>query len=112
MKTVSIDGAVIRDKESFHDTFAAAFGFPGSYGRNMDAWVDCMSSLDDPQAPMSTVTVQPGEVLVIAVENAGDLKARCPDLWNEFLESAAFVNWRRTEHGQPAILAVAAQLYD
>jgi RNAse (barnase) inhibitor barstar len=108
MKTVSLDGAAIRDQASFHDTFGAAFGFPAFYGRNMDAWVDCMSSLDDPDAHLSSVTVQPGEVVVIEIRNASDFKAQAQDLWTDFLESCAFVNWRRMERGQPALLAVAA----
>lgn len=74
----------------------------------MDAWIDCMSRLDDPSDGLSEVTVQPGEVLVLAFENADDFKVRCPDLWRNLLECAAFVNWRRLEHGHPAVLAISA----
>ncbi|MDZ4753789.1 MAG: barstar family protein [Phycisphaerae bacterium] len=31
-------------------TFAETFGFPGFYGRNMNAWNDCMTFLDGPDA--------------------------------------------------------------
>lgn len=48
---VRIDARRIVDLDSFHDVFAEAFGFFGGYGRNMDAWIDCMSSLDDPDDP-------------------------------------------------------------
>ena len=74
----------------------------------MNAWIDCMGYVDDPSAGMSTVSVQPGEVLVLHIENAGDLKRRCPDLWMTFLECAAFVNWRRVEEGEAALLSVSA----
>ena len=38
MKRIHIDTARIKDWDSFHNVFAEAFGFPGFYGRNMDAW--------------------------------------------------------------------------
>jgi len=108
MKTVSIDASAIDGTYSFHEAFASALGFPSWYGRNMDAWIDCMSSLDEPADGLSQVKVQPGEVLVVAVQGAAELKSRCPKLWGELLEAAAFTNWRRLEVGQPAILTIAA----
>ena len=53
MVLVRIDTTKIRDWASFHDVFTEIFGFPDFYCRNMDAWVDCMTSLDDPAAGMS-----------------------------------------------------------
>ena len=74
----------------------------------MDAWIDCMSSLDDPTDGLSQTKLEPGEVLVLVVQNAGDLKSRCPDLWRDLLECAAFVNWRRMERGQPVVVTISA----
>jgi hypothetical protein len=108
MKTVVVDGAAVADARSFHNVFAEAFGFPGFYGNNMDAWIDCMSYLDDPKAGMTNTHVAPGEILTIAVNNATQFKSQCPAVWLAFLECAAFVNWRRVEKGEPAVLAVSA----
>ena len=108
MKTVLIDGAAIKDEASFHHVFKEAFGFPVFYGCNFSAWVDCMSYLDEPEAGMSSVSVPTGEVLAIAVENAKAFKKSCPDVWLAFLECAAFVNWRRVEQGDAALLSVSA----
>ena len=108
MKTVLIDARAIDGEVSFHQAFASALGFPSWYGRNMDAWTDCMSGLDDPSDGLSEVKVEPGEVLVLALENAGSFKSRCPGLWFQLLEGVAFVNWRRMERGQSAVLAVSA----
>lgn len=74
----------------------------------MDAWIDCMSSLDDASDGLSEVTVSSGEVLVLTLENAGDFKLRCPELWQELLECVAFVNWRRMKQGQAAVLTISA----
>ncbi|WP_206361205.1 barstar family protein, partial [Pseudomonas viridiflava] len=37
------DANLISDWQTFHNVFAEQFGFPVFYGRNMDAWVDCLS---------------------------------------------------------------------
>jgi hypothetical protein len=50
---VRIDATSIRDWNSFHAVFKQAMGFPDFYGANMDAWIDCMSYLDDPAAGMT-----------------------------------------------------------
>lgn len=108
MKTVVVDGAAITDEASFHEVFLKAFGFPAFYGRNMNAWIDCMGYLDEEAAGMSSVHVQAGEILVIAIENATIFKQRSPDVWLALFESVAFVNWRRVEHKEPALLAISA----
>lgn len=105
--TVRIDGARIIDEASFHAVFAKAMGFPSFYGKNMNAWVDCMTCVDDPTAGMSRVVVAPGAVLTLIVDDASAMKARCPDVHEALLECAAFVNWRRIEGGGKAVLALA-----
>jgi RNAse (barnase) inhibitor barstar len=104
---IQIDGDNITDWDSFHSVFSKAFGFPDFYGRNMNAWNDCMTYLDDPDAGMSTVHVEPGEILVLQINNAPGLKKRCPEQFAAIVECSAFVNWRRIEKGEPTILALS-----
>ena len=106
-KNVRIDGSKITDWDSFHDYFSATFGFPGFYGRNMDAWNDCMTSLDAPDEGMSSVHVAPGDVLVLCVSGAGELMQRCPEIYDALVECSAFVNYRRIEAGDQAVLALS-----
>ena len=108
MKTVTLDGAAMKNENSFHAEFQRVLGFPQFYGSNMNAWVDCMGYLDDPSAGMSTIWVEPGEVLILQIESAADFKHSAPSLWQAFLECAAFVNWRRVERGEEPILCVSA----
>ena len=54
-----VDGSRIHDWASFNRTFA----FPDFYGRNMDAWIDCMSSLDEPSAQLTGIHCERGKVL-------------------------------------------------
>ena len=107
MKIVRIDANRITDGESFHHVFAETFGFPDFYGRNMDAWIDCLSDLDEPSTAMTTVHIPSGEVLVLHLDNAQDFARRCPDLYTDLVECAAFVNYRRIEAGQSAVLALS-----
>jgi hypothetical protein len=107
MTLVRLDTRRIRDWKTFHDVFAEAFGFLDFYGRNMDAWIDCMTYLDDPAAGMSKVHAPPEGVLVLALEHMDDFGQRCPEQYAAVVEGAAFVNWRRIERGDSAVLALA-----
>jgi RNAse (barnase) inhibitor barstar len=82
MRRVTIDAARITDRGSFHDAFSVAFAFPGYYGRNMDAWIDCMS---DEIA---------GNIILLDVTHAESFKTRLPDLFDALVKCSAFVNQR------------------
>ncbi|QBF27224.1 hypothetical protein EXN22_16580 [Pseudomonas tructae] len=104
---VHIDANLITDWQTFHSVFAETFGFPKFYGLNMNAWVDCLSYLDDPSAEMSTVHVQPGQTLALVIDNAQSFKHRCPEQFEALVECAAFVNWRVVVAGGAPLLALA-----
>jgi hypothetical protein len=104
---VLVDCTKIRDWQPFHDEFAVVFGFPDFYGRNMDAWIDCMTSLDEPNHGMTRIHAVKGNVLTIQLENVAPFREQHPDLYAAIIESAAFVNWRRIEGGEPAVLAIS-----
>lgn len=107
MKLVRLDSSQIRDWDTFHDVFARTFGFPEFYGRNLDAWIDCMTCLDDIDAGMTSICVPPGKVVCLQIEGVGDLSKRCPEQYTAIIECSAFVNWRRIEGGHPAVLALS-----
>ena len=107
MKKIHIDTDRIRDWDSFHDLFQELFGFPDFYGRNMDAWIDCMTSLDTPEDGMTSIHVNPGEVLVLDLSDPKGLKQRCPEIYDAIVECSAFVNYRQIDTVQPAIIALS-----
>ena len=104
---VSIDCSAIRDWDSFHDQFVAAFGFPDFYGRNMNAWIDCMTSLDMPDDGMTSIHAAQGNVITLQLENVGKFRELHPEIYAALIECSAFVNWRRLEVGEPAVLAIS-----
>jgi RNAse (barnase) inhibitor barstar len=93
----------ITDWQSFHSVFAETMGFPDFYGRNMDAWIDCMTGLDE---SMTRFNVLPGRPFHLEIADAADFQRRLPEIFQAFIECTAFVNWRRVELGDPAILAL------
>ncbi len=104
---VRIDARRIKGWDSFHDVFAEAMGFPDFYGRNMNAWIDCMTSLDEPDDGMTSVHPPKGGMLTLHMDHIGDLANRCPDIYDAIIECAAFVNYRRIEVGEEPVLAIS-----
>jgi RNAse (barnase) inhibitor barstar len=107
VKIIHIDCEKIRDWASFHKVFADELGFPDYYGRNMDAWIDCMTYLDEPESGMTRVSVEPGEVLTLILDNVKSLKNQLPEIYDALVECSGFVNWRRVDHNEAPILALA-----
>ncbi len=104
---LQIDVGGVASWSDFHDLFAAKLGFPDFYGRNMNAWIDCMTSLDAPGDGLSKVHAPAGGVLTLNVVNAPRLKADNAEIWEALNECAAFVNWRRNEVGEPSVLSLS-----
>jgi RNAse (barnase) inhibitor barstar len=100
---VSIPTARIKDWESFHDVFASTLKFPDYYGRNMDAWIDCLSFPDS----MTGVAIEPGDILMLDLGLIEDFRTRCPDQYRAIVECAAFVNSRRIDGAESSILALS-----
>jgi RNAse (barnase) inhibitor barstar len=104
MPIVRIDARRIIDWNTFHDVFVEALGFPDFYGRNMNAWIDCMTYLADPESRMTTVHGDPSNPVVLHIENIDSLPH---DIYAAVIECSAFVNWCRIDVGEPAILCLS-----
>jgi Barstar (barnase inhibitor) len=103
---LTIPADKITDWDSFHSVFQAALGFPDFYGRNMDAWIDCMSYIDDPSSGMASAAVAPGELMTLRIDDAADFHRRCPEQYDALIECVAFVNYRRIADGGTPVLAL------
>ena len=62
------------------------FGFPNFYGNNMNAWIDCLTSLDAPEDGMTKIHCEPGAVVSLQLENVKDFERRCPDQYKALIE--------------------------
>jgi hypothetical protein len=106
MARARLNSAVIVDFDSFHEESRRVFGFPDFYGRNMNAWIDCMSSLRE-DAGMTTLVLDCEELLHLEVPDADALQERAPEVFAAFVHCTAFVNRRYVFFGElPAIALV------
>ncbi|HZW14078.1 MAG TPA: barstar family protein [Noviherbaspirillum sp.] len=105
MPTVRLDGRTIGNWAAFHDACKAAFGFPDFYGRNMDAWIDCLSSLRDDDG-MSSFVLGADEALEIEILHSGSLQRQAPDILDALEECTAEVNERYAENGENPALSL------
>ncbi len=96
MPRVRLHTAEITDFASFHEVCRRTFGFPDFYGRNMDAWIDCMS---DTHGGMMHFTLEPGERLHVEVSGFAELRARTPEVAAALVECTELVNRRHEEVG-------------
>ena len=107
MNRVKIDCNQIHDWDSFHDVFAEKFGFPDFYGRNMDAWIDCMSYLDDPESGMTKITCSKRDYIIIELENIQNFQKIYPEIYEAIIECSAFVNLRSLEANEHPLLMLS-----
>jgi len=103
MAKARLDGTQIRDWDSFHDQSARELGFPGFYGRNLNAWIDCLTYLDEGDG-MSRFKLGPGEVLEIELTDSQAVKSRAPEVLNALPDTVRFVNERYAERWKPPML--------
>jgi Barstar (barnase inhibitor) len=104
MPIVRIDASQLRDWDAFHTIFASAFGFPDFYGRNMNAWIDCMTDLGHPENGMTTVHGSETDPVVVNLTNTD----RAPkEILDALVDCAASVNRRSIDAGEPVVLILA-----
>ena len=82
-------------------------GFPGFYGRNMNAWIDCMTSVDEPDDGLTSVHAPKDGFLTLQIDHIDGLAKRCPEIYEAIVECSAFVNYRRMEVGEEPVLALS-----
>ena len=103
MARAQLDGSRITDWDSFHSQCAEVFGFPDFYGRNMNAWIDCLTYIREGDG-MSRFVLGPEDPLVIEVLDSQTLRQQAAEVFEALVDCTAFVNIRHIEMGQePAI---------
>ena len=107
---IHIDARKLTDAAGLHASLSEALGFPATYGKNLDALIDCLSDLDNPSTGMTKVHVFPGQTALLAIshlDQTGKNAAKVKTQMQALNDVVAFVNFRRLEKKQPPLLAVA-----
>lgn len=106
MACVYLDGSAIVDWYSFHTICAKQFGFPDFYGRNGNAWIDCLTYIDVGDG-MSKFVLEPGESLRIEVAESELFRQRQPQILEALVDWTGCVNERFVATGgQPRLQLV------
>ncbi len=92
LKSIRFTMQQLASWESFHDSFAQALGFFDGYGRNMDAWIDCMSSLQ-PDDNLTEYSIADDEVLGLELEDFESFSREHPEQCAELLQCTAFLQF-------------------
>jgi len=104
MPTVELDGRRITNWPAFHNESQLCFGFPDIYGRNQDAWIDCLSGLRDDDG-MTAFVLGADETLEVVLHHAATLRQRAPRILRALEENIAEINQRYVEDGaKPALV--------
>ncbi len=106
-KVVEVDTIRIRGWETSHGVFDELLGFPGFYGRIVDAWIDRLTSLDEPDDGLTTVHPARGGMLVLSVTDVTHFASRCPEIYDALVECTAFVNYRNFDVGESPVFALS-----
>ncbi len=107
---IQVDAHRLTDAAGLHTVMAEAFGFPATYGKNLDALVDCLSDLDKPATGMSRVHLFPGQVALLAIHHLDETGKNGPKILSQvhaLNDVVALVNFRRLQAKQMPLLAVA-----
>ena len=107
MARVRIDSENIVDWASFHEVGKEVFGFPSFYGMNLNAFIDCLTYIDEGDG-MSNIVLGPGELLRIEVTSADDLRTRQPGIYQGFVDAVGAVNRRFIEGGKAEKIEIVA----
>jgi RNAse (barnase) inhibitor barstar len=108
--TVVIDGLRISDWDSFHDVFKEVLGFPDFYGRNMDAWIDCMGDIHD-DTGMLNVTLPNETALILEIHDTRAVQKLNSEIFHTLVEYTAFVNRERIKFKDKSAAPIHLVLY-
>lgn len=96
---LNIDFENINSVNEFHIRMKMLFGFPDFYGKNFNAFIDCLSSLRLPEDGMTSIHIKNDECILLDIFNINSLP---DDLLHDFLLSIQEINRRCIIFGEEA----------
>jgi RNAse (barnase) inhibitor barstar len=103
VSTVRLNGELLTDWDAFHTISQEVFGFPVFYGRNISAWIDCLSYLRDEDS-MSSIRLGDDELLSIELSHSDLVLQRFPELIEELQFCVEMINERYDDYGEKPAL--------
>ncbi|EOV7496109.1 MULTISPECIES: barstar family protein [Proteus] len=96
---LNIDFKNIKNVDDFHMIMKTLFGFPDFYGKNFNAFIDCLSSIRIPEDGMTSIHIKNDECILLEIFNINSI---ADDLLYDFLLSIQEINRRCVIFGEEA----------
>ena len=93
--------------DSFYDVVAAALELPPRPARVIDVWVECLAQCDRSSGGRR-YEIPRGTTLTLQLDGLPEFAARCPEQHAALFGAIAEINRRRSDEGEPAVLALSA----
>ena len=77
------------------------------YGCNMNAWIDCMTSIDEPLDGLSKIHGTKEAGICLDLGDCTSFAKRCPQQYEAIVDSSAFVNYRRIATGEEPVISLS-----
>ena len=103
MKELKIDFDKVHTANDLHDELNKSFGFLDGYGRNINALIDCWSSLRYPEDEMVAISLKEGERLILSLVNVSDDKM---ELIDYVMSAVKNVNYRYSIKGYESVILI------
>jgi RNAse (barnase) inhibitor barstar len=99
--TVFLDGAAFKSDQQLHDELTLKLGLPIWYGRNFDALLDCLSSIDDPHENLCAHwELHPGKRMLLRIEDLSDDATASASLLKKLAQTVSAANERLGHRGR------------
>jgi RNAse (barnase) inhibitor barstar len=91
----TIDVSDVSTWDEFHQVFIDEFNFPSYYGRNSNAWIDCMEDF-----------AIDGSKLELHIKGMGKLKEVSREMYDLINDCSAFINYRSVQSGGSHVISL------
>lgn len=101
---VRLKGAALRDWDSFWNASAEVFRFGSNFGRNKDAWHECMADLDHPVRDDGSAPFPKDALVLIEYPGRAVDRTVSKEIVAFLLQGCAQVNSERELEGETSML--------
>ncbi len=94
----TIDGSKIKSWDSFHSEFKTKMGFFDGYGKNTNAWIDCMTDMvtNNEYDGLTKFNLNEGDRFTLKVIKKEEWKNDSPETFDAFIEYCIWSNNEKT----------------
>lgn len=97
---IHLDLSQVKNWDTFHEMFKRELGFPDYYGKNMDAWIECIGDIHG-DVGMTNLSLPYDTGLTLCFTHARFFKYKHPNIYKAIRECTDFANKSYIEHDYP-----------